>query len=361
MRTPSKRARFTPLWLFVISLSSVTLTGHSVSIYDLSLSGQVHRSGFHGLAGEITSTSPAEGFKIAAKGKLTLGEDIMVVGSVRPDGIFLLQLPATQDRQWSVTLLEGDRVIAGPVGVEVTKPGVGLDWNLASTPSSANTPPDVERDAKLNRTVAREIVKAAPSFLLNITARNKPEPPMPRPPTIKILEAGGPSQREPKRLARDVERLEDERLIGLAEKLQTKEWSDRFVQKIGKAVRNTHIYATNGATGGEAVDLRISWKDGESSGSLFIRMAKLDEATMELVRTQEGAALLLRDRSRSLAPQRKERLVGYNGMYFTWGSNSGVLALWNDYHVTINLSSADAGLISQESLTGLLTLILEGM
>jgi hypothetical protein len=252
-------------------------------------------------------------------------------------------------------------VIAGPVSVDVTRPGVGLDWHLSASPSSTNTELDVQRDAELNRNVSREIVMAAPLFASNVIADNSAKTPLRRPPSIKILEPGDPSQYEPKRLARDIDRLEDARLIGLAEKLQNKEWSDRFAQKLGKPAERLHIDATNGATGYEAIDLRISWKEPKNAGSLFIRVAKLDRATLESNRTGNKAGMLLRDHSRSVGPNRKERLAGYDGMYYTWGSNSGVLALWEDYHVTINLSSADATLVSQESLTGFLTLILDGM
>lgn len=344
----------------VILISSVLPASglaDTVKIYDLALSGQVHRSRFHGLAGEVSSLSPLDGLKIIAKGKLTLGEEIIVEGDIRTTGIFLLQLPEIRERQWSVSLREGDKVIAGPVSVEVIQPGVGLDWKLSSNSLDQKAQMEIERDAKLNRTVAKEILKAAPLFPANIVAGNTAESPIRRPSSFKILEPGDSAHHEPQRLARDVDRLEDETLIGLAEKLQNKEWSDRIVQKIGKLAERLLIHAGNGATGYETVDLHIQWKGEKSLGSLFIRVAKLDQATLESNRTGS----LLRDHSRSVAPNREERLVGYNGMYYTWGSNSGVLALWKDYHLTINLTSSDATLISQESLTGFLALILEGM
>ncbi|CAM2903113.1 hypothetical protein RAHE111665_06165 [Rariglobus hedericola] len=346
--------------LLISVLSETTLLSDTVKVYDLSLSGQVHRSGFYGLAGEVSAPSSVDGYKVVAQGKLTLSEDVVVSVSVSPTGIFLLQLPPTQDRHWAVSLMEGDHVMAGPVSVEVSQPGVGLDWNLASKPSATNAPTDVERDAKLNRAVAKAIVEIAPSFASNIAAKNKRETPMPRPAHIKILEAGDPPQLEPKRLARDVDRLEDERLISLAEKLQTKEWSDRIVQKIGKPALTINLYGYNGAHFDEAIDLQVYWMEDKSRAFLSLRVAKLDSATLEADKNSR-ARFLLRDNSRAVPPARTERIAGYNAVYLTWISNCCVLAVWKDYHVTINLASADAALISQESLTGFLTLILEGI
>jgi hypothetical protein len=344
----------------ISALLETVLFSDTVKIYDLSLSGQVYRSGFHGLAGEVVSASPLGGLKVVAYGRFTLSEEIRVTGNVRTTGIFVLQLPATPDCQWSVSLLAGDTVVAGPVVIEITKPGIGLDWNLSSKPSDSGEILSVERDAQLNRLVSREIVKAAPVLLSNVLATYKPKPWIPRLPQTKILEPGQPPALAPKRTARGIDQLEDEPLIGLAEKLQTKEWSDRFMQRVEKPLQNSSIVAYNWPTGNEAIHLQISWKEGQRDGSLFIRVEKLDEATLKADRTNK-AGFLLRDHSRSVSPQHQERLVGYNGVYSTWGSNSGVLALWKGYHVTINLASENAALISTESLTGFLALTLEGL
>jgi hypothetical protein len=341
--------------VFLIWAPSAALRAHTVIIYDLALSGQTQRSGFHGLAGEVQGTASGQKLKIKAKGQLSMGANVTVEDAIEDSCVYILELPKEAASAWDVSIIEGEKLLAGPLHVTVGSTGTGVDWMLGQPGTTEAKVTAPETHGPWNRKVTQAIIAATAARQASITPNPDTNQDLRRPDSFVTLDEGDQQQGRPKRIAVNLDRLEDTLLIACAQKLSLQATADRWLEKLAHPpAERFFLRATNGAPGYEAVDVDINW----IGGHLGMRIAKTDapiqtglQTTKRNIENYSPWPVSVRAQSRIV--------IGQDQVYLRYPpGHAQLLAFHQGYFVAIAAYAKDPSLSSPENLTGLLDDIL---